>query len=271
MTNRTTLTKDNAQKFIDKFKPQTVGSVAPSLGTFMVLIGQGGAGKTTLAADLYKLAEPGETVVLNVDAGVDAISHLGEKVVVVNIDHYREFKEFTAYAKAGDLPYKNYIIDNIVALSSQNLEDIGGIRDQIEIQEYGKNSRDILFDTKEWRMMARDMGFNVVFNAWDEVAEDSDGRKKRTIAFQPALQREFPGVVTIIGHVEVLNDPNWRKLTFAPGPKTIAKFRRSLDSHAQKIPFDMWYQVKDLPMADIIRTMKGEQDWPDKYKKPSGM
>lgn len=272
MTNRTTLTKDNAQAVIDKWKPVAVGDIAAALGFFCVMIGQGGAGKTTLAADMYKLDDPGKTVVLNSDAGVDAISHLGKAVEVVNIRKYKEFKDFTAAAKAGDLPWTQYIIDNVVSLASQDLEDIAGGRDQVEIQEYGKMTRDILFDTKEWRNIAQYNGYNVVMNAWDELEEDKDGRKRRGIALTPALQKEFPGSVTIIGHVQVTSDPDWRCLTFAPGLKTIAKFRRSLNVAAQKIPWEIWYQVDNLPMADIIRTWRGEQDWPEaKYKKPNGV
>lgn len=272
MTNRTTLTKDNAQAVIDKWKPVTVGAIAPSIGFFCVMIGQGGAGKTTLAADMHKLDEPGKTVVLNSDAGVDAIAHLGDSVEVVNITRYKQFKEFTEDAKAGNLPWTQYIIDNIVSLASQDLLDIAGNRDQVEIQEYGKMTRDIIFDTKEWRLIAQNLGYNVVMNAWDELEEDSDGRKRRGIALTPALQKEFPGSVTIIGHVQVTTDPDWRCLSFAPGLKTIAKFRRSLNAAAQKIPYEIWYQVNNLPMADIIATWRGEQDWPeDKYKKPSGV
>lgn len=266
----TTLNKENAEATlirkiggIEIIKATDIKDVAQ--GRFFVIYGQGGAGKTTLAGGA---AEIGPTLEIDCEGGGDVLQ--GENNVdIVPCYSWRDFEKVTKELLDGDHGYKNVIVDNVSELVNLDLLRISG-KDQPEIQEWGEMTRDILHKTREYRdAIARKQGVNVFFLAWDADEKDDKNVVKKDISFTPALRKEFPGVVTIIGHLGVTRNPALRVLSFAPGPKTIAKFRRAKDTNAQKIPFDIYYGVDNLPMADILRTMNGEQKWPSaKYPTP---
>lgn len=229
-------------------------------GRFIVLYGQGGAGKTTLAGDACEI---GETLEIDCEGGGDVLRG-NKNTDIVPCYTWRDFEKVTEKLKQGEHGYKNIIVDNVSELVNLDLQRIAG-KDGPEIQEWGEMTRDILYKTREYRdSIARKQGVNVFFLAWDADEKDDKGVVKKDISFTPALRKEFPGVVTIIGHVGVLKDPNQRVLSFAPGPKTISKFRRARNVNATKIPFDIYYGLDNLPMADILRTMNGEQEWNSK-------
>lgn len=237
----------------------------PESGAFFTVYGQGGAGKTTLVADVHKL---GKTLHLDAEGGSEAISHLKDKLDIIEVLRYSHFDAVSRKLWAGGHGYKNVIVDNLCEIISLDLKAITGSgTDAPEIQEWGKMTRDILFATRQYRDMARQQGVNVFFLAWDSDEKDDRGVLKKDLAFTPALRKEYPGVVTVIAHVRVLDDPTKRMLDFAPGPRTVSKFRRSADSAATKVPFQITYGLDKLPIVDIIRTMRGEQEWPEsKYR-----
>lgn len=265
---QTVMTEGNAERKLAGFNIYKANELKDAAaGFFFVLYGQGGAGKTTLAADAALL---GPTLHLDMEGGADAISHRDD-VDVVPLYTWRDFEKMTDHLKKGDHGYTNIIVDNLVELVDMRLRSIAGNTDNIEIQEWGQMSRDVKYKTREYRdAIARKQGVNVFFLVWDADEKDDRGTIKKDLAFSPSLRKEFPGIVTIIGHVAVTNDPNRRMLNFAPGPKTVSKFRRSADSAAQEVPFNIYYGINNLPMADVIRTMKGElKKWPtSKYPAP---
>lgn len=265
MTNRTTLTTDNAAQKIAGLQVRKSSEMRAN-GSFIVIYGQGGAGKTSLVAEVRKL---GNTLLADTTKGADAISHLTD-IDCVELTKWADFDNLTKEVKKAEHGYVNIIIENVTELAEMDIARISGPVDQPEIQEWGQMTRDVLAKTREWRDIASAQGINVFFLAWDASERDERNVLKLELAFTPRLREAFPGVVTIIGHITVLNDPDKRLLTFAPGPKTVSKFRRAADAASRKVPYDIYYGLDNLPMADILRTMKGEQDWPDKkYPKPA--
>lgn len=244
----------------------------PANGTFLTLYGQGGAGKTTLAASAADAAEGAPYLHIDAEGGKESIEHKSN-VEVVEVFNYRDFDKLVAQLKRGPKyhGFKTICVDNlceIINLSLQQITHSG--TDAPEIQEWGAMTREILFKTREFRDMARKDGVNVIFCAWDADEKDDRGVIKKDLAFTPALRREYPGIVTVVGHVAVTSDPNIRKLDFAPGPRTVAKFRRTPTANAMKIPFEIYYGVKNPPLPDILRVMKGGGEWPEaRYPKPS--
>lgn len=234
------------------------------------MYGQGGAGKTTLAASAADSEYGARYLHCDAEGGVSAVEDKSN-VEVVEIFKYADFKKLTDEVSKHDFPFKSIGFDNMVEIVGLCLEEItGNSRDQVEIQEWGKMTREILFRVRMLRDAARKNGVNVFLMAWDADEKDDRGVIKKDLAFTPALRKEYPGIVTVIGHVAVTNDPNKRMLNFAPSPRTVSKFRRAASSAAQKIPFQIYYGMDKLPMPDILAVLRGGKEWPASKYPESG-
>ncbi len=269
------LTADNVGEVIAKLGGLSVkrldGTVGASEeGMFTILYGQAGAGKTTLAAGAIESPDFGMPY-LHVDAegGIDAIIDRAG-VEYVSVYTWQQFENITKelIAKEG-AGYKTICVDNLAEIYNMSLVKIAGKTDAPEIQEWGEAFREVRHKIREYRDLARKYGINVIFCCWDADEKDDRGVMKKDLALSPSLRKQVPGLTTIIGHIAVLDDPNMRLLSFASGPKTVAKFRRSQTAAAQKIPLQIRYNVKQLPMAAIINTLKGGAAWPSTWNAPA--
>lgn len=261
------MTAENAGEILRKLGGVEVrrltGNVAASEeGAFIILYGQGGAGKTTLAASCLESEFGSPYLHIDAEGGLDAIIDR-KGVEYVSIYNWVQFDNLTkelVREKGGG--YKAICVDNLVEVYNLSLEKIAGKTDAPEIQEWGEAFREVRHKIREYRDLARKYGITVIMCAWDADEKDDRGVVKKDIALSPSLRKQVPGLTTIIGHVRVLDDPNMRMLDFASGPKTIAKFRRSRSANAQKIPFQIRYPVDKLPLGDIINVLRGGANWP---------
>lgn len=233
------------------------------------MFGQGGAGKTTLAANAQDSEHGRNVIIFDAEGGAEAIANRGD-IEVVEIFSYNDFKK--AFKWLVDNPkqtdFKTIVFDNLIELAKMCLEGItGNAADQVEIQEWGAMSREIIDKVRDSRdILVRQQGRNVIYCAWDDDIQDPKTKViKKTLALNPALRKEYPGVVTWIGHVNVTSKPDRRMLDMAPGPRTIAKWRRAPGDVAHKIPYKIEYGLDHMPLADILNTIKGGEAWPDKY------
>lgn len=261
------LTKDNAKDRWAKYdikKPSQRGVQGVCAG----LYGQGGAGKTLLAADIYRL---GKTLYLDVEAGTDVIEHLKDTddLDIVDIKAFKTYQNIVDDLKKDHNPYVNIVVDNL-----SELLDLCEIHFGItgngshDLQNYKLCTREMLRRVKDLRELSRQYGLNVIFLCWDADEKDDRNVLKKDLALTPGLRKEYPGIINIIGHVRVLRDPNLRVLDFAPNPKTVSKLRRSPTSSAKEVPFEITYDVDNLPLVDVIETIKGRKNWPkEKYEK----
>lgn len=263
-----TMTKDNAET-IAGLTIHKAGSRRYQ-GVFMTLYAQGGGGKTTLAAELYKI---GRTLYIDAEGGTDSIAHLQDEpnLDIVDVSDYKQFKRLGEKLKLDTEDYVNIVVDNLSEIIDLCEIDVGIVgNDAHDLQRYKLMTREIMRQVRLYRELSRIRGLNVIICAWDSDEKDDRGVLKKDLAFTPKLREEYPGICTIIGHVDVTNNPDLRRLNFAPGPKTVSKFKRSQDSAAMKIPYQIYYGINNLPLADIINTIKGKEDWPEKkYPKPS--
>ena len=206
---------------------------------------------------------------LDAEGGTRAISHR-EDIDVLSVNSWRKIQDVHNELKRGGHGYKTIVYDNLSEYAVLCIQGIAGIADQPEIQEWGKSNRAILNLVREGRDMARFQDINVVFIAWDVQDKDEMGRPLLNAAFTPGIQKELPGIVDTIGHISVADQKSGlRLLSFNPGPRTIAKFRRSQDEAALKIPFEIYYGLDNMPMPDILRVIKEGGDWPaNKYPAP---
>lgn len=265
--DRTPLTADNAVNRVGGLQVRSTKDLT-NMGTNWTFYGQGGAGKTTLPSDLqdsefgpvlYAAAESGLTVIQNLD------------VPYVEINRWQDLKDLLAAYKSSKTPeYKSVALDNLSDMLDKCIRFVApsGIPTQ---PEWNKISIEFLQMIRDWRDLTRFVDLNVFFLAWDADERDEVGMVKKDINFTPAIRKAFPGIVDTVGHIAVLDrKPDMRMITFAPGPKTIAKFRRAPTANARKIPFEIFYGLDNLPLADILRTLKTDKEWPaSKYPLPS--
>jgi len=234
-------------------------------GSFWTFYGQGGSGKTTLAGSCADCELGYPYMHVDIDGGIEAISHKSN-VEYVAVTSYKQFDKFTAEIEKANHGYKTICVDNLSELADLCILGIAGMTDQPEIQEWGQMTREIVHKVRQWKNIARAQGMNIIFCAWDADEKDDRGVLKKELALTPKLREKFPGIVTTIGHIDVLNDPNMRTLNFAPSPKSVSKFRRAADANSVQIPFKITYGLSNLPMPDILKVVKGGGKWPDKYK-----
>lgn len=262
MTNKV-LTEQTAEGVLAGFKLRKPSDIewAKTAGACMVLYGQGGAGKTLLAAMVREL---GRTLHIDAEGGTDVLDGIiDENYDIIDIYSYREFKKLVGALKRNPQDYRNIIVDNLCELADLDINEIAGEGNAPQIQHWGEMTRDILHEVRDLRNLARRYGINVIFIAWDSDEKDGSIIKKN-LALNPALQAKVPGIINIVGHVRVLTNPHRRMLDFAATPKSVSKFRRANNASAMEVPLQITYGVDNLPLADVLNTIQGRSKWDSK-------
>lgn len=270
VATRETLTPDNAWQTLTNLGGLTVKNTAnvEQLGTNWTLYGPGGAGKTTLPAGLHD-TEYGPVIYGAAESGLIVIKHLG--VPYVDFAKWSDCTAMLAAFKGPNKPpYKTVVLDNLSEMLQLAIysEAPDGMPTQ---PQWNKITNKVLGLVRDWRDLTKIMDLNVFFLAWDADERDEIGTVKKDINFTPALRKAYPGIVDTVAHISTpQNKPDLRLISFQPGPKTISKFRRAPTSNAMNVPYNIYYGLKNLPMYDIIATIKGDKPFPlDKYPAPS--
>ena len=264
---KTLNTSENISTLQDKakFAGLTIkkASEMAAWGFCMVIYGAPGVGKTTLAATCADSLYGAPVLFCDADGGMRSISHRND-IDVIEVINWKQITSLTNEVQK-ECPWKTIVHDN---LSEYRIVNMRSITAEIPTwPEYNRNTTEMLVFIRKWRDIARLHGINVIFIAWDKSEKDeSTGFIKKELAFTPSLAETLPGVVDIIGHMTIENDPPifTRLLNFSPGPRTSAKFRRSKSEHASKIPL----VIPNPTMVDLLATLKGGEPWPEsKYAK----
>lgn len=266
MTNAT-ITKENAEILISGLVVKNTSDYT-QLGSNWTLYGQAGSGKTTLPASLHG-TEFGPVLYGTAESGISVIQPLGIPYVDI-----AKWSDLEALLKAFKMPnppaVKTVVLDNLSEMLAKCIMFISPSGQPTQ-PEWNKITNLMLNQIRDWRDLTKNMDLNVFFLAWDADERDDLQAVKKDINFTPALRKAFPGIVDTVGHIAVLDKkPDMRKISFAPSPKTIAKFRRAPTSNAKKIPFEIYYGLENMPLLDILRTLKSNVEWPaSKYPIPT--
>lgn len=237
-------------------------------GLFMALYGKGGSGKTTLASELYKLFK---TLLIDAEAGTDVLEDLRdeENLDIADVESWSQFEKLVSALKTDVRGYGGIIVDNYSELLDQcenHFGIVGG--DRNDLMKYNLVTKAMRRSMKTLRGIARKHKIIVILIFWDADTKDGE-RIKKDLSLTPKLKETFPGICTMIGHLEVGVNPDARTLSFAPSPRTVSKFKRSRKAAAQKVPYEITYKVDNLPLVDIINTIQGRGNWPsNSYEKP---
>lgn len=245
-----------------KFGIQPVAAMADA-GACMFIYSKGGGGKTTLAASAATTFGP--VLVLDAEGGTKAISHMKD-VEVLPATSWRDAKEFRRAIEqtpVADIPWGTIVFDNMSEFSELAIREIAG-SDQPTWPEYGELKRQILDFVRYFRNLAAKPGApNIIFLCWDVNDKDETQKMMYRLNFTPAVQKDLPGIVDIIGYIMPIDgDPDHRRLSFEISTKTDAKLRRNMGKAARSIPYQIYYGLDNLPLGDILAALRTDTDFP---------
>lgn len=241
-------------------------------GICMTFIGPAGSGKTTFACSAAGSKHGGKTLLLDSEAGSKVVKEQIQKgdVVPARIARWIDIYNLTTEFKSGRHRGKwgTVVIDNLCEIQRQHLKYVTPVGEAPEFKQWNQNTNAMRDLVRDWRAIAETQGINVFFIGWDG---DDDGKVvvKKSISMTPALQKEFPGIVDTIGMLSPVDGkPDLRVIDFTPSTRSIAKFRRSRNDNARKIPYKIQYGLDGIPLADMLASIRVGAVWPDaKYKK----
>lgn len=239
-------------------------------GSTICIYGPPGSGKTLLASGAADSEMHSPVLFADAEGGSSVFSHRSD-IDVITVRQWSVLRKIIDALK-NDSPYRTLVLDNMSEIQQLNITSIAGQGNDIQIQHWNKSTADILNMTRTLLDHSINKGLNVIFLAWEDREKDSVSNMIRTgIGFTPSLANKFPGIIDIVGYLSVMNNaPHYsRLLSFAPSPKTDAKFRRSSNDLARSIPLQVVYGEDNLPMADLLDCLKGTKKFPAaRYQPP---
>ena len=198
-------------------------------GISLIIYADPGIGKTTLATTLPE----GETLIINTEAGLGPL--LGTKHVVFDVgaalvDKNLEevMSELYQVIRTGQFKVKNVVIDNISHLIGQLTIHYTESRTKEfpELKEYGDTAYKMMEWIHNWNDL-RDMGINVVFNAWEYAYDLQNNNGTIITKTGPLVGKssvgKICGIVDLVGHMEVFEKTGARWVRFQPSQQYITK------------------------------------------------
>lgn len=245
-----------------------------NLGETILLYSAGGGGKTTLAASMIEL---GPVVFFDAEGGTKVVSDI-EGVKVVEMNSWADIKKMRdTVLQTPNIPWKTIVLDNLseyiqlcVASTFGGKEASGTGYDP----RWGTVIGEVIGLVRDYRNFANKSGINVIILAWDSVEIDEQTKRRvAKLSATPKLQELLPGIVDIIGYISpVRNRQDLRRVTFEVRDDTQTKFRRNRSDAAMAIPLLITYGLDNLPLGDIVKTIRDGVPFPvDKYKTPANL
>lgn len=193
-------------------------------GISMIIYADPGIGKTTLASTLT----PGETLIINTEAGVGPLLGSDHLVFNLNIENLMDIERLYKYLRTEKHPFKNIVLDNISELEQLEILHLTRKRGKefTEIREYGDSACKI----REWLHLFRDLveqDINVIFNAWEGQVElkkvDGVTLNRMFPKLMKSIAPEMCGLVDVVGHLEVHEKSGQRWIRIGPHEMYITK------------------------------------------------
>jgi phage nucleotide-binding protein len=181
----------------------------PSL--VLTIYGQGGTGKTTLAA-----TSP-SPIFLDAEEGTKALGARGIDVPVVNVKHWKDVQEAWGLISAST-DYQTVVIDPMDAFLNLLVEDLKGGGD-MTLQKWGF-AKDRL---RKFIWAVKKSGKHVVFVAHEDEKED-EGKLVRRPKLAANMSGELVDLCDVVGHLRV-GEGGKRELLVQPTEKWVAKDR----------------------------------------------
>lgn len=178
----------------------------------LLIYGEGGSGKTTLAASACEVPELCPVLHLNIENGADSIRS-NQDIEVVDIDSVTElqnvYNDLRNHDGAG---YKTVIVDNLTEAQSQGLDHILKspkiINDFVEFEGASWSNGAYSRSSEQMRKLMRyfrDLPLYTIFIAWERDYSDNNIPKWGP-NFTKTFGQEAPGLVNDVYHLTVKGD-----------------------------------------------------------------
>lgn len=155
----------------------------------MLIYGDSGAGKTTLAGSADAVPEMRPVLVVDVEGGTESLKHSYPEVEVVRVTTWKEMQEVYNVLHDGEHGYKTVILDSLTEIQKFNMYDI--MNDLMQrrpdldpdvpsMREWGKNLEQI----RRFVRGFRDLDMHTLFTA---LAKHDKDNKTGLMLTKPSL------------------------------------------------------------------------------------
>jgi hypothetical protein len=228
----------------------------------MLIYGEPGAGKTTLAGSAAELTNMRDVLLLDVEAGDLSLATAGRDIDVIRITEYRTVARVHEYLKrhcqlrdADDTEalqslqkrfhqedlehvrrYRTVVIDSISEVQKLVMYQLTGVRigeraldlepETPQFKEWGQNAEMIRFMVRTFR----DLPMHVIFIAQAQIVEDQYKQQIRRPSLPGKLAHEVQGFLDVVGFMQAVPGDEGRmerRLYIQPGKTFQAKNRFS--------------------------------------------
>ena len=272
----------NATADYGGFPVVRANKITETYGQCILIYGPPGVGKTPMAANvaLSPVVKKG-LVFLDAEGGTRSIAHM-DTVDIIPMYKWADWVRFrvSLIRNPKDFPWDAVVVDNVSEFADMSLAKImiDNAVDLAGFKEFRENTGNVLDMVRFCRDAARKWGIIFILIAWDtdEKQGTADNAPiKKHISFTPSLQEKLPGIVDMIGYmsIDLRGQPNKdgdrpRLISFAPSRNTVAKFRRSKDDVAMKVPLEI-YDTDITALRDVVSTLKGGLPFPKTHEVPA--
>lgn len=243
---------------------------AAARGVCLTIYGPAGAGKTTLAATAARNKEFGyPAAILDFEGGSRSIAEEEgvQWLPCTGFDNLVNFYQAAIHTGPENFPWRTVIVDNLSEIAEVRRRELT-VGDTTETREWNMLTKDMKDVIRDYRDLSRLFNINVFLIAWDLAERNEQGGIiGKRVNFSPKLASQVPGVVDLIGYLEVHNDaPHFsRILHLEANPRLDSKWRVSPNEVAAKMP----RQIVNPTMDTILATLRGGVPFPaERYQLP---
>jgi phage nucleotide-binding protein len=199
----------------------------------LMIYGDSGIGKTTLAGSADAVIEMSPTLVVDVEGGTESLRHAYPNVDVVRVKTWYEMQQVYDELHAGRHHYKTIILDSLTEIQKfsmyQIMEDLVDRKEDADpdvpgMREWGKNIEQI----RRFVRAFRDLPMNVIFTALSkEDKNPRTGKSKTNPSLSGKLAGEIPAFLDVVlyYYIKRVDDEEQRLLLSAPTETVTAKDR----------------------------------------------
>lgn len=245
---------------------------------FIGLYGVGGAGKTTLCAEIVHAGEDGSPALLvDIDRSSSSVVHLQDLGLnIMKISTFDEAKKLLAAFKAGGTPFKALIWDNISELLSlcvKKYAPTGMPQGSDALKIWGIINAELMEFVRDIRTYCTRDGVHLFMVLWEETEkQEFTDIIRNKVLLNPKFAAAFPGMATMMGRLTVPGTEKTdyvRLLDFAPDERLDTKFRVAPTEAAASMPMKLYVRKDAHFVVDYLNAIKHGVPFPkEKYEKP---